>query len=101
MKRVISLLLAVIMCVSLFTVVSASEAVELKDEQRALLKATGLLTDETDLNKSVTRGEFAYMLVNSIYENSLYLLGDERFADVTLCTEMIVQRYSILHITEA
>ena len=83
MKRIISLLLALIMCVSMFTITSAQEVKDLTDDQKTLLKAIGFFEESMDLTANVTRGEFANYLVNSIYDEAEYLIGEERFSDVT------------------
>lgn len=67
----------------MFTITSAQEVKDLTDDQKTLLKAIGFFEESMDLTANVTRGEFANYLVNSIYDEAEYLIGEERFSDVT------------------
>ena len=84
MKKIISLILCIILCFNLvcFTVL-AEQNYKLKDEQVTLLTAIGMYNKEVQLSETVTRGQFAEMLVKSIFDEPEYLIsGTERFNDV-------------------
>lgn len=72
MKRIISLVICLILTLSTFCAVSA-QATDIKDEHKALMKAIGYYSEGEDLSIKLTRGQFADLLVRSIYEQPQYL----------------------------
>lgn len=85
MKKLISFILVLTV---LFNVVSfsvyAEEQFKFTDEQKTLLTAIGLYNNDLILSETLTRAEFANMLVKSFFDEPQYLIeGTENFNDVT------------------
>lgn len=84
MKKIISLILCAILCLNLVCFsVMAEENYNLKDEQLTLLTAINIYNKDVQFSETITRGQFAEMLVKSIFDEPQYLIsGTERFNDV-------------------
>ena len=82
MKKIVSFILCFVMAFSVFTA-KAEETLKFTEEQYALLSAIGMYSDDVPLASKITRGEFADMLVKSIFDEPEYLIeGTESFNDV-------------------
>ena len=82
MKKIVSFILCFVMAFSVFTA-QAEETLKFTEEQYALLSAIGMYSDDVPLASKITRGEFADMLVKSIFDEPEYLIeGTESFNDV-------------------
>ena len=82
MKKIVSFILCFVMAFSVFTA-KAEETLKFTEEQYALLSAIGMYSDDEPLASKITRGEFADMLVKSIFDEPEYLIeGTESFNDV-------------------
>ena len=66
MKRILSLLFALVITINLFniTIVSAHTGA-LNDEEKTLLELVGVIDEGRELDDYLTRGEFAEMLSNA------------------------------------
>ena len=63
MKRILSLLFALVITISLFNfTVASAHTGALNDEEKTLLELVGVIDEEKELDDYLTRGEFAEML---------------------------------------
>lgn len=89
MKKIISFLLILTLCINVVSFSAfAQEEYKLTDEQMTLLTAIGMYDKNVQLSQEVTRGEFADMLVRSIFDEPEYLIAEEKaFNDVGVDSE--------------
>lgn len=83
MKKIISLILIFVLIASAFCAVNAQEAVQLKDQYKSLMSALEFYRDGDDLTEVLTRGQYADLLVRSIYDEPERLIdSNTKFSDV-------------------
>ncbi|MBO5099231.1 MAG: S-layer homology domain-containing protein, partial [Clostridia bacterium] len=90
MKKIISFLLCIVMCLNIVYISAyAQDDYKFTDEQKTLLTAIGMYNNEIQLSEEITRGEFADMLVRSIFDEPQYLIGENQqaFNDVDVDNE--------------
>lgn len=89
MKKIISIILCIAVCLNVVCLsVNAQEEYKFTDEQKTLLTAIGMYDKDVQLSDEVTRGEFADMLVRSVFDEPEYLIEEaEAFNDVAVGSE--------------